>query len=148
MILLLAAGCTDPPGTEPSPGAVPPPTTTTAPGPGPSAPGVPAPAPSRSLIDAVRRDGTLRVIVTLAAPYTPEANLSGPDAVRRQRAAIAAAQDRLLDELRPLQARVHARYEHTPQLALTVNEAALLRLLASPLVGSVQQDAADGTATG
>jgi hypothetical protein len=152
VILLLAAACTGAPRADSPPGAVPPSAPTPAPTPAATpapatSPGAPTPAPSRSLIEAVRRDGTVRVIVTLAVRYTPEGHLPGAEAVRRQRAEIATAQDRLLDELRPFHTQLHARYAHTPQLALTVDEAALLRMLGSPLVLSVQRDTPQGATT-
>ena len=82
----------------------------------------------------------MRVILSLTVPYTPEADLPDADAVRRQRSAIADAQRRVLDELARYRVDVNARYERYPRLAVSVDEAALRHLLASPLVTAVQQD--------
>jgi hypothetical protein len=81
----------------------------------------------------------LPVIVTLAIPVTPEGYLPNPDAVQRQRQAIAQAQDRLLAELKPFTVRVAARFT-TPQLALTVDEPALRHLVDSLQVAAIHQD--------
>jgi hypothetical protein len=67
----------------------------------PSASSPVAPAPNQPLIDAARRGGPVRVIVSLAVPYKPEGDLPGPEAVRRQRVEIKTAQGRLLEELKP-----------------------------------------------
>lgn len=138
-VSFVLAGCDPAPNPGSTSGTTPPPTQP-ATSPAPSASGR---APSQALIDAVRRHGTVRVIVTLAIAYTPEGKLSGPDDVRRQRAEIASAQQRLIEELKPVHAKVNTQYERTPQLALEVDEAALRRLFASQLVASVQQDTPD-----
>ena len=139
--LVLVAGCTGSPGPDPTPSAgTPAPTGLTASG------TTPAPSASnQALIDAVREDGSVRVILSLTVPYSPEADLPDADAVRRQRAGIADAQRRVLDELARYRADVNARYERWPQLALTVDEAALRHVLASPLVAAIQHDRPQST---
>ena len=100
----------------------------------------PVPTPYRSLVDAARQRGTVRVIVTLAITWRPEGELPNQDAVQRQHAEIEAAQRRLLDELKPFNAQLVEQYRRLPQLALTVDEAAMRHLATSPLVQSVQED--------
>ncbi|WP_162907712.1 hypothetical protein [Allorhizocola rhizosphaerae] len=102
------------------------------------------PSPYRSLVDAARERGSVRVIVTLAIPYRPEGELP-QDAVQKQRAEIEAAQRRLLDELKPFKVELNRQYNRLPQLALTVDEAGMRHLATSPLVKSVQEDKADST---
>lgn len=134
---VLAAGtlsaCPSSPQSQPSP---PPPPAT-----GSSA----VPSPYRSLVDAARERGTVRVIVTLAIPWRPEGELSGQDAVQRQRAEIEAAQRRLLDELKPFKVELIEQYRRLPQLALAVDEGAMRHLATSPLVKSVHEDRLNST---
>ena len=92
-----------------------------------------------TLRDVARRHGTVNVVVTLTARFTPEGQLTG-DQRRDQRRAIAAAQDALLEELAPHRPTVITRYTATPQLALIVNEAALHALLTSRRVSGIQQN--------
>jgi hypothetical protein len=89
------------------------------------------------LLTTARTEGSLLVIVDLAIPFTPEANLS-PEAVGRQRGAIARAQDDLLRALSGHRGITSARYDHLPQIALRVDEPALRILIASPLVRRIQ----------
>jgi hypothetical protein len=98
------------------------------------------PSPYRSLVDEAREKGSVKVIVTLAMPWRPEGELPDQDAVQRQRAEIQAAQGRLLDELKPFKVEVGTRFRLTPQLSLTVDEAALRHLATSPLVKSVHEN--------
>jgi hypothetical protein len=136
---LLAVSCTS--GGSTSPGS---PSST---GPGSNAPdpacgpaGTGRAADCHGLLDAVRRRGSLGVVVTLAVPFTPEGRLSR-EQIERQRRAIAEAQTRLLDELGRFQTRLTTRFDSTPQLVLVVDEAALRHLLASPRVRHIQENA-------
>lgn len=103
------------------------------------------PSPYRSLVDGAREKGSVRVIVTLSIPWRPEGELPDQDAVQRQRAEIETAQRRLLDELKPFKVELDRQYERLPQLALTVDEAAVRHLATSPLVKSVHENKADNT---
>ena len=70
-------------------------------------------------------------------PFTPEANLS-PEAIGRQREAIARAQDDLLRALSGHRVTISARYDRLPLIALRVDEPALRVLISSPLVRKIQ----------
>jgi hypothetical protein len=82
------------------------------------------------LRERAARDGTVRVIVTLAIPpLQPPAE----DAIRD-------AQDRVIGALRGTRYADVRRFRSLPQLALTAGPDALEVLLASPLVASVAPD--------
>jgi subtilisin family serine protease len=103
-------------------------------------PGPTAPAgridPSPIVIPA---GGTARVIVGLRVPWKIE-GLATADERGRQRLAIAAAQDRLMEALRGTGAELLRRYETIPFQVLSVTPAALGHLLTSDLVSSVKPD--------
>jgi hypothetical protein len=84
----------------------------------------------------------LPVIVTLDGDFVPEGELADDAARAEQRRRISAAQDAVLDELKPNRVGNVRRFAYTPQLALTVDAAALERLLRSPRVAAVQEDTA------
>lgn len=88
-----------------------------------------------------RAQGSVRVIVKLCVPFQPEGELSDADA-RRQRDAIARAQDALLKELRGGRVAHVKRYEYTPFIALEVDARALSGLRSSASVAEVTEDAA------
>lgn len=81
------------------------------------------------LLDQVRQEGSLAVIVTLA--------------VSPEKQQIAQAQTALLDELGKFDVRNVRRFTYTPLLALVVDEPALRHLLGSPRVAAIQEDTAD-----
>ena len=83
--------------------------------------------------------GTVRVIVQLSTPFTPEGRLAGTQ-IRGQRQAIGLAQDAVLQKLLGQGARLQARYGHIPFLALEVDAAALDRLAAMPEVTGISED--------
>ncbi len=87
--------------------------------------------------------GTVRVIARLAAAFAPEGELPGPASVAAQRAAIAAAQQRVLAGLAGSAHRLIRRYEFIPFLALEVSPAALTALASHGLVVSVAEDVAE-----
>jgi hypothetical protein len=93
-----------------------------------------------------RARGSVSVVVKLCVPFRPEGELSDADA-RRQRAAIARAQDALLKELRGARVANVKRYEYTPFIALEVDAGALRRLRSSASVAEVTEDAALPAAT-
>jgi subtilisin family serine protease len=78
--------------------------------------------------------GTVRVIVQLATPFTPEGRLAGLQ-IRGQ------AQDAVLLKLAGPGAKLHARYGHIPFLALEVDAATLDRLAGLPEVAGIAEDA-------
>jgi hypothetical protein len=103
----------------------------------------PEPSPStpqNTLLSKVPSGGTLRVIVTLAGTFVPEGELPDESARQDQRRAIRAAQDAVLAELPSSGVPAVRRFAYTPQLALTVDAAALERLLRSQRVAAVQED--------
>lgn len=96
-----------------------------------------------ALIEKARRGGALRVIVTLAVPFEPEGDLANARAVRGQRRAIAAAQQRLLRRLRGHRISSVKRFETIPSLALSADAAALVCIKSAPEVARVQEDQVD-----
>jgi hypothetical protein len=98
--------------------------------------------PPGTLLTTVPPGGTLRVIVTLAGSFVPEGRLVDESARQDQRRAIRAAQDAVLAELPSSGVQTVLRYAYTPQLALTVDAAALERLQRSQRVAAVQEDTA------
>lgn len=95
------------------------------------------------LLEKVRRNGAIFVIVSLHLPvaFQPEGNLPSEQAVANQRAMIAATQDAVQQELQNYNIRVYKTYETMPVLALEVDEAALEALMVSPLIETIQEDA-------
>jgi subtilisin family serine protease len=87
---------------------------------------------------AGRHEG-VRLIVKLAAPFTPEGRLDSIQALD-QRQAIDRAQDAALRQLEGTNVKVHARFEHIPFLALVVDAAALDLLARLPEVVAIQED--------
>lgn len=75
-------------------------------------------------------DGMQRVIVTLK-------DIPAGETAKAQ---IAAAQEKLIKELGAQGVRVERRYDLLPQLALSVNDAALALLKTHPLVATVHKD--------
>ena len=104
----------------------------------------PAPASSRPVVPKELREkaastGAARVIVQLAAPFSPEGRLAAGQALA-QRQAIGNAQDAALEKLAGQKVKVHARYQHMPFLALEVDAAALDLLARLPEVTGIQED--------
>ncbi len=87
---------------------------------------------------------TVKVLVRLEVPFTAEPALPAAEAAA-QRSSISRAQERLTGELAGLGHKPSAvhEYRYIPYLAMTVNEAALDALIASPLVAGIEEDAAD-----
>ena len=86
------------------------------------------------LLDRVRAEGELSVIVEVSLDGTAELNT----AERRQ--LITEAQDDLIAELDPAHVSVQTRFENTAQLTLTVDEEGLHELFASPRVTRVWEN--------
>jgi hypothetical protein len=98
--------------------------------------------PSPALMDALRADGRVEVMVTLTPPpgYEPG---RAPDAGTR--AAIARLQDDVLDGLDPADFRLRTRFRSIPALAGTVlTERGLRALAADPRVARVDRDPGGG----
>jgi len=93
----------------------------------------------QALRDKASREGGVRLIVKLAAPFTPEGRLDNLQAVG-QRQAIDQTQDAVLRQLEGTHAKVHARFKHIPFLALEVDAAALDVLARLPEVAAIQED--------
>jgi predicted acylesterase/phospholipase RssA len=110
--------------------------------------GVPVPTTAKqtSLLETVREQGSVRVIVGLDVSFQPEGNLPNEQAVQAQRQAIAAAQDRLLQRMAPFAISNVSRYEFIPFVAMTVDEPALRDLIANPEVHSIGADTPIGPA--
>jgi subtilisin family serine protease len=81
----------------------------------------------------------VRVLVRLAAPFTPEGRLESAEAAG-QRETISRIQDATLRKLEGTKIRVHGRYQHIPFLALEVDAAALDRLASLPEVVEIEED--------
>ncbi|HKV08590.1 MAG TPA: S8 family serine peptidase [Thermoanaerobaculia bacterium] len=101
------------------------------------------PAVWRSLKEKAERQGTLRVLVRVAAAFAPEGQLDNAQAVASQRREIDTAQDAVLGQLGGANARVNARFETIPFLALSVDAPALDRLANLPGVLAIEEDVAD-----
>lgn len=110
--------------------------------------GVPASAPSwipkqrvlPALMARAEREGAVRVIARLDAPFAPEGTLTGAQAVTGQRGAIQRLQDQLLGSLAGTASRLVARYRFIPYLALEVDSAGLAALRDHPSVLALEED--------
>lgn len=96
------------------------------------------PGVSKALREKAASTGA-RVVVQLSAPFSPEGRLGSTQA-SAQRRAIGAAQDAALGKLAGRNAKVYARYQHIPFLALQVDAAALDLLSRLPEVTGIQED--------
>jgi subtilisin len=96
------------------------------------------PVVSKALREKAAGKGA-RVIVRLAAPFSPEGGLAGGQALA-QRQAIGQIQDAALAKLAGQKVTVHARYEHIPFLSLEVDAVALDLLSRLPEVTGIQED--------
>src|SRR5215203_5609716 len=105
------------------------------------APGI-RPEKLQSLREKAAKERTVRVIVRLAAAFTPEGRLANAQAARDQRLAIDQVQDVVLKKLEKTPVRLHARFEYIPFLALEVDSAALDHLAALPEVDGLDEDVA------
>jgi subtilisin family serine protease/subtilisin-like proprotein convertase family protein len=92
------------------------------------------------LMDKARAAGAVRVIVGLRTPFRPEGELLGSFAVQAQRAAIARAQQTLLDRLNGYTAASVKRFASIPYLALEVDAEGLRQLQGDPAVETIRED--------
>jgi subtilisin len=100
----------------------------------------PAGTRHRELAIKARKEGTVRVIVGLNVPFTPEGKLVSARAAQAQRDAIYVAQDTLLTSLSRHNAKAYAEWNIIPYMALEVDEAALKILASSSLVATIRED--------
>lgn len=94
------------------------------------------------LLDEVRTQGSLRVIIHLAGDFQSEDEL-GEEEVLAQRQRIIELQDRLLEDLAGTEVQVIRRFTSFPLVVLVVGEEALCLLLTSDLVAGVEKDERD-----
>jgi len=80
------------------------------------------------------------VIVELNVPWRPEADLGSDEAVAEQRAAIAEAQEQVINLLEGTEFRVVRLFDMTPQMAIAVTGEGIFRLNTSDLVSGVSVD--------
>jgi hypothetical protein len=109
--------------------------------------GLPAPGIRPEVVGALRQKARdqreVRVLVRLAAPFTPEGRQSSAQAVRDQRLAIDRTQDTVLRKLEKERVKLHARFEYIPFLALEVDAKALDLLASLPEVSGIEEDRFD-----
>ncbi|MCB0033831.1 MAG: hypothetical protein KDE51_07425, partial [Anaerolineales bacterium] len=97
--------------------------------------------PAAVVWEQLEAQETVRVIVGLALPtFQPEGNQPNRQAVAQQRAAIAAAQEALVDSLASYQAEVYATYRTIPYLALEIDRAGLEALANDGRVTYISDD--------
>jgi subtilisin len=106
----------------------------------PGQPGAGQPRVSPGLVPRAESQGAVRVIVRVAAPFFPEAELPGPAAAAAQRSEIRRLQDFVLDSLAGRYVARVKRFATIPYFAAEVDAAALRALEASPWVEAVVED--------
>ena len=80
------------------------------------------------------------VIIDLAVAWQPEPELGSDEAIAKQRAAIAEAQQQVIELLEGTSFRVIELYEMTPQRALAVDGEGIFRMNTSDIVVGVSVD--------
>lgn len=105
-----------------------------------SATETPLPSQYNRLLDRLREQGRLSIIIELDVAFTPEGELPDQQAVADQRQAIAAAQQRLLQRMAGFAIGNVNTYETIPFVAMNVDEAALRDLIANPAVHNIEED--------
>ena len=95
------------------------------------------------LVSKVRERGSISVIVALKIDnFKPEGELSEP-AVMKQRAEIKRLQEGLLTGMASFNISDVVKYQFIPYIAMTVDETALMHLINSPDVQSLNENKAD-----
>ncbi len=95
---------------------------------------------------ALQEQGTVRVIVRIAAPsgmphgFVTEQSLKDKAAVTSQRAAIASRQDQVLARISQHHAAAAKRFHFIPFMALEVDSAEFLTLTSSPEIDLIEED--------
>lgn len=92
------------------------------------------------LLPRAQANGSLRVIVRLAMPFTPESLHGSAYSIRAQQTRIEQAQDAVLRSMSTTNSRIARLYRYVPFLAMEVDGAALWDLIVNPIVASVQED--------
>jgi len=116
------------------------------PTPSPSSPARPAPEYNRLLEKAASQE-TILVVVQLAlptGPFVPEGELTEAK-LQEQRAALSATREALIESLAGMNVMVYSEWDSVPAVGLKVDAEALRRLIASPLVLSIQEDSLSST---
>lgn len=93
------------------------------------------------LVSKSQDSGTVKIIVRVKAPFTPEPSMHAQD-LHEQRALTMGIQEQVLEELRAKGHRpgpVYA-YKYTPYMAMTVDTETLASLLSSPYTVSIEED--------
>jgi subtilisin family serine protease len=94
------------------------------------------------LLSTVRKNGSIRVIVRLKVPFTPEGGRSVEE-VETQRANIVQAVERLLDRMpRHRTKPTTKRYKTIPLVAMEINAGELGLLLSDPDIANIEEDVA------
>jgi subtilisin family serine protease len=93
-----------------------------------------------SLLPKAQANGTLRVIVRLALPFTPESLHGDFSSIHEQQARIWQAQETVLRAMSASSARTARIYRYVPYLAMEVDGTALWDLIVNPIVASVRED--------
>lgn len=102
-----------------------------------------ASAPRREIPRELREKAareSVRVLVRLNVPFTPEGRLASVQQVRDQRQAVSHLQEGVLRRLEGENVRPHARYRFIPYMALVVDATALSRLASLPEVADIEED--------
>lgn len=94
----------------------------------------------QALMDKAEANGTVRVIVGLNVPFTPEGELAGTQAVQIQQQAIQIAQNQVWQQIAGYTSELKASYQYIPYMAVIVDEAALAKLASLPEVISIEED--------
>src|SRR5204863_5634068 len=101
--------------------------------------GTPIPPQYANLVAKAKQQGSVRVIVALNTTFRPEGKL-GQVQKLAQRSAISSAKAQVLSTLSTLKATPLATDWQIPYMALDVDDQALLQLVNSPQVVSIQED--------
>jgi subtilisin family serine protease len=91
--------------------------------------------------EKARKDGTVPAMVRVAAPFVAEGDLPDPTSVERQRAAIAAAQQRLEAVLTDRGVKLKRRFRYIPYVAVRLDPDSLAYLERRSEVVTVDEDA-------
>jgi len=95
------------------------------------------------LAGAAFRDGSVRIIIELDTDFQLEGKLRSEQAKMDQRERIKGIQNSVMQTLPTDGVISHYDFKYTPYTAITVNNAALDRLVSSPLVKSFHEDKID-----
>ncbi|MCB9421153.1 MAG: S8 family serine peptidase [Ardenticatenaceae bacterium] len=94
----------------------------------------------QALISKAEANGTVRVIVGLNVPFTPEGQLASTQAVDRQQQAIQIAQNQVWQQIAGYNSQLDVTFKYIPAMAVSVDVAALNKLISLPEVSQIQED--------